>query len=157
MAEHFASLLYRMVAGRNCPVAASLSSQAYVAIPGLSEQSNRILAMVIARQVEDSSCGKVLREILNAEGIVPRVAGHSSAGFTVRPGSSTVSPLATPPTAPVDHTPATPRPWKPPTVSTPAPVPVVARPVPPPVPVTFLPTPIEAMPPSSPPAQVPRA
>src|SRR5438270_5693701 len=113
--------------------------------------------MVIARQVEDSSCGKVLREILNAEGIVPRVPGHSSAGFTQRPGSSTVSPLATPPSVPVDRTPSTPRPWKPPTVSTPAPVPVVTRPVPPPVPVTFLPTPVVAMPPSSPPAQVPRA
>jgi len=77
MAEHFASLLYRVVAGRNCPVAASLSSQAYVAIPGLSEQSNRILALVIARQVEDSSCGKVLREILNTAGIVPRGARQS--------------------------------------------------------------------------------
>ncbi|PYJ27187.1 MAG: hypothetical protein DME89_09990 [Verrucomicrobia bacterium] len=95
MAEHFASLLYRVVAGRNCPVAASLSTQAYVAVPGLSEQSNRILAMVIARQVEDSSCGKVLREVLNAEGIVHRVPGHPSAGFTERPDSSTVSPPAT--------------------------------------------------------------
>ena len=96
MAEHFGSLLYRVVAGRNCPVAASISTQAYVAVPGLSEQSNRILAMVIARQVEDSSCGKVLREVFNAEGIVHRVPGHPSAGFTERPGSSTVSPLGTP-------------------------------------------------------------
>src|SRR6266496_3923275 len=157
MAEHFASLLYRMVAGRNCPVAASLSSQAYVAIPGLSEQSNRILAMVISRQVEDSSCGKVLREILNAEGIVPRMAGHSSAGFTTRPGSSTVSPLATPPTAPVDGTPAMVRSWKPPTVSTPAPRPAVVKSVPPAVPITPLPTPVEAVLPSSPPTQMPPA
>jgi len=157
MGEHFASLLYRVVAGRNCPVAASLAGQGYVAVPGLSEQSNRILSMVIARQVEDSSCGKVLREILNAEGIVPRVPGHGSAGFTERPGSSTVSPLATPPSAPVDRTPAKPRPWRPPTVSTPPPTPAVAKPVPPPVPVTRLPTPIEAMPPSSPPAQAPAA
>src|SRR5213080_842239 len=135
MGEHFASLLYRVVAGRNCPVAASLAGQGYVAVPGLSEQSNRILSMVIARQVEDSSCGKVLREILNAEGIVPRVPGHSSAGFTERPGSSTVSSLATPPTAPVDRNLAKARPWKPATVS----------------------TPIEAMRPSSPPAQAPAA
>jgi serine/threonine protein kinase len=157
MGEHFASLLYRVVAGRNCPVAASLAGQGYVAVPGLSEQSNRILSMVIARQVEDSSCGKVLREILNAEGIVPRVPGHSSEGFTQRPGSSTVSPLATPPTAPVDRTPDKARPWKPPTVSTPAPVPAVAKPVPPPVPVTPLPTPVVAMPQASPPTQVPTA
>src|SRR5437762_3925980 len=146
-----------MVAGRNCPVAASLSTQAYVAIPGLSEQSNRILAMVISRQVEDSSCGKVLREILNAEGIVPRVPGHSSAGFTARPGSSTVSPLATPPAAPVDRTPAAVRPWKPPTVSTPAPMPAVAKSVPPAVPVAPLPMPVEAVLPSSPPTQMPPA
>ncbi|PYJ44998.1 MAG: hypothetical protein DME80_04390, partial [Verrucomicrobia bacterium] len=44
---------------------------------------------------EDSSCGKVLREVLNAEGIVHRVPGHPSAGFTERPDSSTVSPPAT--------------------------------------------------------------
>src|SRR5215831_13786249 len=150
MAEHFASLLYRVVAGRNCPVAASLSTQAYVAVPGLSEQSNRILATVIARQVTDSSCGKVLREILNAEGIVPRVAGHPSAGFTARPGSSTVSPLATPPTAPVDRTPAAVRSWKPPTVSTPAPVPAVARSVPPAVPVRPPVVPAEPVPPRLP-------
>src|SRR5262249_32771687 len=155
--EHFASLLYRVVAGRNCPLAASLSSQAYVAVPGLSEQSNRILSMVIARQVEDSSCGKVLREVLNAEGIVPRVPGHGSAGFTERPASSTIPPPATPPSVRADRPPSPPRPGNPPTVSTPAPVPAVAKPVPPPVPVTFLPTPIEAMPTSSPPAQVPAA
>src|SRR6266478_5242803 len=133
MGEHFASLLYRVVAGTNCPIAASLAGQGYVAVPGLSEQSNRILSMVIARQVEDSSCGKVLREILNAEGIVPRVPGHSSEGFTQRPGSSTVSPLATPPSAPVDRTPSTPRPWKPPTVSTPAPMPAASPKEPAPV------------------------
>src|SRR6059058_2861145 len=157
MGEHFASLLYRVVAGRNCPVAASLAGQGYVAVPGLSEQSNRILSMVIARQVEDSSCGKVLREVLNAEGIVPRVPGHASAGFTERPGSSTVSPLATPPAGPADRTPSKARPWKPPTVSTPPPAPAVAKPVPPPVPVTPLPTPVVAMPPSSPATQVPTA
>src|SRR5438874_6980616 len=134
--EHFASLLYRVVAGRNCPIAASLSIQAYVAIPGLSEQSNRILATVIARQVEDSSCGKVLREVLNAEGIRPRLSDHLSAGFTTRPGSSTVSPLATPPAAPVERTAAAARAWKAPTVSTPTPTPVVAKPVPPTLPVT---------------------
>ena len=151
MGEHFASLLYRVVAGRNCPVAASLSTQAYVAVPGLSEQSNRILAMVIARQAEDSSCGKVLHEILNAEGIVHRVPGHSSAGFTERPGSSTVSPFATP----VDRIPAKVRSWKPPTVSTPTPTPAVAKPVPPAVPVTPAPTPVEAILPSALPKQVP--
>ncbi len=51
MGEHFASLLYRVVAGRNCPVAASLAGQGYVAVPGLSEQSNRILSMVLVQPI----------------------------------------------------------------------------------------------------------
>jgi serine/threonine protein kinase len=55
-----------------------------------------------------------------------RVPGHSSAGFSERPGSSTVSPLATPPTAPVEHTPSAVRSWKPPTVSTPVPRPATS-------------------------------
>ena len=153
MGEHFASLLYRIVAGRNCSVAASLSTQAYVAVPGLSEQSNRILAMVIARQVEDSPCGNVLHEILKAEGIVHREPGHASAGFTERPGSSTLSPLATPPLAPGDRTPARVRSWKPPTVFTPTPA--VAKPVPPAVPIIPPVVPAEPVPPRLPKEPVP--
>src|SRR5438093_4215187 len=36
MGEHFASLLYRVFAGRNCPIAASLAGRGYRAGPGLS-------------------------------------------------------------------------------------------------------------------------
>ena len=94
--EHFGTLLYRIVAGRNCPIAASLSSQAYVAVPGLSEQANRLLSLVIAKQIERASCGQVLREILGAEGIAPR--SHPSAGFGVAgSGSTVIPPGATPP------------------------------------------------------------
>jgi serine/threonine protein kinase len=156
MGEHFASLLYRIVAGRNCPVASSLSTQAYVAVPGLSEQSNRILAMVIARQVEDSPCGQVLHEILKAEGIVHREPGHASAGFTERPGSSTVSPLATPPVVvPADRTPSKARSWKPPTVATPMPKPAFAKPVPSAAPVMPPARPAETVPPRLPKERVP--
>lgn len=94
--EHFGTLVYRIVAGRNCPVAASLSSQAYVAVPGLSEQANRLLSLVIAKQIERASCGQVLREILGAEGIAPR--SHLTAGLAVPgTGSTIVPPSATPP------------------------------------------------------------
>jgi serine/threonine protein kinase len=161
MCEHFGTLVYRIVAGRNCPIAASLSSQAYVAIPGLSEQANRLLSFVIAKQIESNSCGQILREILNAEGIVPRVPGHPTAGFTARPGSSTISPLegtpvarktptriATAPLTPPDQQATPSRPWRPPSVSTPAPKPAVAKPVPPAV---------QAMSRSSPPTQIPPA
>jgi hypothetical protein len=171
MCEHFGTLVYRIVAGRNCPIAASLSSQAYVAIPGLSEQANRLLSFVIAKQIESNSCGQILREILNAEGIVPRVPGHPTAGFTARPGSSTVSPLeptppvarktptriATVPLTPLDKAATPARPWRPPSVSTPAPKPAVAKPVPPAVPVAPLPMPVEAILPPSPPTQMPPA
>ena len=95
--EHFGILLYRIVAGRNCPIAASLSSQAYIAVPGLSEQANRTLALVIAKQIAVASCGQVLREIFGAEGIAPRLPGHPSAGFTAGgTGSTVVPPTATP-------------------------------------------------------------
>ena len=98
--EHFGILLYRIVAGRNCPIAASLSSQAYVPVPGLSEQANRTLALVIAKQIAVASCGQVLREIFGAEGIAPRSPGHPSAGFTVPgSGSTVVPPSATPPSS----------------------------------------------------------
>jgi serine/threonine protein kinase len=98
--EHFGILLYRIVAGRNCPIAASLSSQAYIPVPGLSEQANRTLALVIAKQIAVASCGQVLREILGAEGIAPRSPGHPSAGFTVPgSGSTVVPPSATPPSS----------------------------------------------------------
>jgi serine/threonine protein kinase len=171
MCEHFGTLLYRIVAGRNCPIAASLSSQAYVAIPGLSEQANRLLSFVIAKQIESNSCGQILREIFNAEGIVPRVPGHPTAGFTSRPGSSTVSPLegtppaarktptriATAPLTPPDKQATPARTWRPPSVSTPAPKPAVAKPAPPAVPVMPLPTPVEATLPSSSRTQMPPA
>jgi serine/threonine protein kinase len=96
--EHFGTLLYRIVAGRNCPIAASLSSQAYVAVPGLSEQGNRLLSLVIAKQIERASCGQILREILGHEGIALRSAGQSSTGSTISGTGSTVAPsLRTPP------------------------------------------------------------
>src|SRR5207244_10182316 len=61
MGEHFAALLYRVVAGRNCPVAASLAVQGYVAGTGLSEQSNRILSLVVLGQGQESLLGNVVR------------------------------------------------------------------------------------------------
>jgi len=87
--EHFATLLYRIVANRNCPVAASLSSHAYVPIPGLSEQANRLLALAIANQYGSVGCSQLLRDILTAEGVVARVPGHPTAGFTGRSPDAT--------------------------------------------------------------------
>ena len=103
--EHFGTLLYRIVAGRNCPIAASLSSQAYVAVPGLSEQANRLLSLVIAKQIERASCGQILREILGHEGIALRPGGQSATGSTISATGSTVaSALRTPPVSPSGST-----------------------------------------------------
>jgi serine/threonine protein kinase len=158
MPEHFGTLLYRIVAGRNCLAAASLSSQAYVPIPGLSEHSNQLLSLVIAKQIALTSCGQILREILGAEGIVARIASHPSAGFTARSSGSTITPVDVPPvnrlaplatpTPPLDKRGAVLRAWQPPTVTphpsaTPAipksplatpPPPAIPQVLPPPVP-----------------------
>jgi hypothetical protein len=82
--------LYRVVAGRNCPVAASLRA-AYVVIPG-SRTSNRILAMVIARRVEAPSCGVVWCNLAR-EGIVPRGPDTFCRIYNA-PRKLTVSPLS---------------------------------------------------------------
>jgi serine/threonine protein kinase len=64
----FARLIYRLCAGRNCPAAASLASQAYVAVPNLSEQANRKLALVIAGTFEYATCRALLRDLRRSEG-----------------------------------------------------------------------------------------
>src|SRR6266446_8979958 len=163
MSEHFGTLLYRIVAGRNCIAAASLSSQAYVPIPGLSEHSNQLLSLVIAKQIAMPSCGQILREILGAEGIVARRASHLSAGSTAGSTGSTITPaevspvnrlapLATP-TPPLDKRRAALRAWQPPTVTPhpaatpPIPESPIATPPPPAIPQvvpTPAPQPVEA-------------
>jgi hypothetical protein len=146
--EHFATLLYRIVAGRNCLAAASLSSQAYVPIPGLSEHSNQLLSLVIANQIGTTSCGQILREILGAEGIVARIAQHSSAQLTTRSSGSTITPVDVPPvnrlaplvtpTPPPTKRGASLRAWQPPTVT---PHPSTAPPIIPKSPVATPPPP----------------
>jgi len=89
--EHFAILVYRIVSGRNCPVTASVSPQAYVPVSALTEQGNRILSLVIAKQLEYPSCGEMFRELLEAEGLAVREAERSSARSTARPASTTSS------------------------------------------------------------------
>jgi serine/threonine protein kinase len=158
-AEHFGTLLYRIVAGRNCPLAASLSPQVYVAVPGLTEQSNRILSMVIAKQVEYPSCSQMFREILSAEGILSRGGNQATARSTggtagVSVGQSRVAAKRTPPPSVAPTRSVAPT-APPPPVAKPAPLPSArastAPPnkTPPPV-VAKTPTPA-TKPPSAPP------
>ena len=103
----FAGLIYRVVSGRNCPVAASLSPQGFVAVPGLSEQANRILALVIARQSHYASCGDLLQDLLGVEGgFSSTVGSQGTVGSTgtrpvVRSAAATASKSPVAPLRPV--------------------------------------------------------
>jgi hypothetical protein len=94
MRAQFARLIYRLSAGRNCPAAASLASQAYVAVPNLSEQANRTLALVIARKREYATCRALLQDLRRSEG---SAAVTSSYGARSRASSAARSPAAPPP------------------------------------------------------------
>ena len=74
----FARLVYRMTAGRDCVAAASLSVQAYVAVPELSEEGNRFLSRVIAGVTVPPSCAALLATLTGTEGVS---GAGSSSGF----------------------------------------------------------------------------
>jgi hypothetical protein len=81
----FARLVYRMAAGRDCVSAASLSVQAYVAVPELSEEGNRFLSRLIAGVTVPTSCAAVLATVMGTEKVpargqdsVPNVAAAKS-------------------------------------------------------------------------------
>ena len=94
MRAQFARLIYRLAAGRNCPAAASLASQAYVAVPNLSEQANRTLALVIARKREYATCRALLQDLRRSEG---SGAVTSSSGARSRSVASSPPPASPPP------------------------------------------------------------
>ena len=92
MRAQFARLIYRLSAGRNCPAAASLASQAYVAVPNLSEQANRTLALVIARKREYPTCRGLLQDLRRSEGSSTLTSTHVQS----RGSSAAPSPVASP-------------------------------------------------------------
>ena len=115
----FARLLYRITAGRDSPAAAAISMQGYVAIPDLSEESNRTLAQVIGKTTGYTACGPLLGRILALEGMV----GTSTASSHLKTGTRGTAATGTRPTfqktahvAPIaplrTHGPAEPQPQK---------------------------------------------
>ncbi len=97
MRAQFARLIYRLCAGRNCPAAAALASQAYVAVPNLSEQANRTLALVIARKREYPTCRALLQDLRRSEGSTTLTSSQAS-----RPRSSSAPrSVAIPPPLPI--------------------------------------------------------
>ena len=79
----FARLFYRIVAGRKLPEVASKSVAGYVPVPELSEESNRILAQVVAGELAFSTCGELLSRVLSLEGL--------GAATSLRAGTSTAA------------------------------------------------------------------
>lgn len=65
----FAGLLYWVVSGRAAPHSARLDTSGYTPVPGLGEESNRILAGVLAGVEETESCEALLRMLQHLEGI----------------------------------------------------------------------------------------
>ena len=98
MRAQFARLIYRLAAGRNCPAAASLASQAYVAVPNLSEQANRTLALVIARKREYATCRALLQDLRRSEGsgAVTSSYGARSRSVAASPPPASPPPVSTP-------------------------------------------------------------
>jgi serine/threonine protein kinase len=106
MRAQFARLIYRLSAGRNCPAAASLASQAYVAVPNLSEQANRTLALVIARKREYATCRALLQDLRRSEGsaAVTSSYGARARASSAAPAAAAPPPLPTPFAAKADAT-----------------------------------------------------
>lgn len=90
--SQFATLIYRIVSGRNCHAAASLSPQGYVAVPGLSEQANRILSLIISRNASYASCGELFRELIGVEGVSGSMLGSMASKTATNATSSIVRP-----------------------------------------------------------------
>lgn len=141
MADHaplqFARLIYRLAAGRDCAAAAALSTRGYVAVPDLTEGTNRLLSNVIAGQTDHTTCTGLLGDVMAGQGIghpgASRTASRS-VHATARPGSATSARIRT---APSPAMPGRGGPLSSTGTSVPAPPPTVVRtaaPPPPPLP-----------------------
>jgi hypothetical protein len=99
----FARLLYRITAGRESPAAAAISMQGYVAIPELSEDSNRTLAQVIGNVTGYTACEPLLGRVLGLEGM----GGTSTSQPHVKTGTRGTAATGTLPAFPRTAAPGT--------------------------------------------------
>lgn len=67
--QRFARLVYRILSGHPLPVAAMMSKSAYVPIPRLSEEGNRLLAEVICSEMQVTDCLSLLSQLWRLEGL----------------------------------------------------------------------------------------
>jgi serine/threonine protein kinase len=65
----FSRLAYHLLSGMPPHASAFSSRQAYVAVAGLSEDANRLLAKILAREIRADGCMPLLRTLLQLENI----------------------------------------------------------------------------------------
>lgn len=89
----FAVLIYRVLSARNLPAKPTLVPEDCVAIPGLSEEANRLLAHALARQLVHGTCSELLADLLIAEGLMGAsvTRTHGTAGTLTATASPTMT------------------------------------------------------------------
>jgi serine/threonine protein kinase len=86
----YAVLVYRVLSARNLPAKTALAPEDCLAIPGLSEEANRLLAHALSRQLVHATCSELLADLLIAEGLMGAgvTRTHATAGTTMSPAST---------------------------------------------------------------------
>ena len=87
--RQFAALTFRLLAGRNVPAEMPPPAPEALTIPGLSEESNRVLSHALSGQLVHATCSELLADLFIAEGLM---------GASVTRTHATVSSTATPST-----------------------------------------------------------
>jgi serine/threonine protein kinase len=74
----FARLIYHLLSGQPPSTAAQMARAGYVPVAGLGEESNRVLARIISRELPAEACAPLLRSLLQMENLPVNVlpAGH---------------------------------------------------------------------------------
>ncbi len=76
--SRFARLTYRILSGMPVPAASKISRSGYVAISGLGEEPNRVMARVISRELQFGDCLSLLRNLLQLESLsLPSLPNHA--------------------------------------------------------------------------------
>lgn len=86
----YAVLIYRVLSARNLPNKQVLAPEDCLAVPGLSEEANRLLSHALARQLVHGTCSELLADLLIAEGLMGAsvTRTHATAGSTFSPAST---------------------------------------------------------------------
>ncbi|HYR57320.1 MAG TPA: serine/threonine-protein kinase, partial [Chthoniobacteraceae bacterium] len=137
----YAALIYRVLSARNLPNKPALAPEDCMAVPALSEESNRLLSHALSRQLVHATCSELLADLLIAEGLMGAsvTRTHATASATASPasthGTSSSGGIATvvprePPPVEETHLTTAPAPPPPPVRTAPLAAPVAPPPLP---------------------------